>query len=284
MTSGGNGSAGGAPLLELENVSSAYGPFRAIFDVSFSVPEGSATALLGPNGAGKSTVARVCTGLVSITSGRMLYDGVDVTTIPGWRLGLWRLYGHRRSGRPIYPLGPIPVPQRVSRQTPAWRMARMGIAHAPEGRSVFSSLTVEENLELTFRQALGRKHMGEALDRAYTAFPRLGERRRQSAGTLSGGEQRILSLAKVLANPPRMLVVDELSLGLAPIVLDDVFRILGEIRKAGTSLLIVEQHVGRALQVSDHAVLLNQGRVVHHGRVDELGDAIEQLLPGTPAR
>jgi branched-chain amino acid transport system ATP-binding protein len=249
VTTLGNGSRqADTPLLELENVSSAYGPFRAIFDVSFSLPDGSATALLGPNGAGKSTVARLCTGLVPVTAGHIRYDGLDITGLP------------------------------------AWRMARIGIAHAPEGRSVFSSLTVEENLELTFRQALGRKHMQEALDRAYTAFPRLGERRGQSAGTLSGGEQRILSLAKVLANPPRLLVVDELSLGLAPIVLDDVFRILGDIRQAGTSLLIVEQHVGRALQVSDHAVLLNQGRVVHYGRVDELGDSIEQLLPGTAAR
>ena len=130
MTTVGNGSRGAdAPLLELENVSSAYGPFRAIFDVSFSLPDGSATALLGPNGAGKSTVARRCTGLVPVTSGHIRYDGRDITGLP------------------------------------AWRMARIGIAHAPEGRSVFSSLTVEENLELTFRQALGRRHMGEALDR-----------------------------------------------------------------------------------------------------------------------
>ncbi len=249
MTTVGNGSgAPGSKLLELSDVSSAYGPFRAIFDVSFSLPEGSATALLGPNGAGKSTVARICTGLVPVTSGDVWFAGQKITRLP------------------------------------AWRIARMGIAHAPEGRSVFSSLTVEENLVLTFRQALGRKHMQEGIDRAYEAFPRLGERRKQSAGTLSGGEQRILSLAKVLANPPRLLVVDELSLGLAPIVLDDVFRILSDIRRAGTTLLIVEQHVGRALQVSDHAVLLNQGRVVHYGSVDELGDAIDQLLPGTPAR
>jgi branched-chain amino acid transport system ATP-binding protein len=249
VTTVGNGSGEpGSKLLELVNVSSAYGPFRAIFDVSFSLPEGSATALLGPNGAGKSTVARICTGLVPVTSGDVWFAGHKITGLP------------------------------------AWRIARMGIAHAPEGRSVFSSLTVEENLVLTFRQALGRKHMQDGIDRAYEAFPRLGERRRQSAGTLSGGEQRILSLAKVLANPPRLLVVDELSLGLAPIVLDDVFRILSDIRRAGTTLLIVEQHVGRALQVSDHAVLLNQGRVVHYGRVDELGDAIDQLLPGTPAR
>ncbi len=235
------------PLLELEDVSSAYGPFRAIFDVSFVVPEGAVVALLGPNGAGKSTVARVTTGLVPVTSGHILLDGEDITGLP------------------------------------AYRLARLGIAHAPEGRSVFSSLTVEENLVLPFRQALGKKGVPEALERAYSHFPRLGERRKQNAGTLSGGEQRMLSLARVLAEPPRLLVVDELSLGLAPIVVDEVFATLREIRDKGTSLLVVEQHVGRALELADHAVLLSQGRVLHHGRVDELGDAIEELLPGAPA-
>jgi branched-chain amino acid transport system ATP-binding protein len=240
-----NGS--GKPLLELEAVSSAYGPFRAIFDVSFVVPEGAVVALLGPNGAGKSTVARVSTGLVPVTSGHIRFDGREVTGLP------------------------------------AWRMARLGIAHAPEGRSVFSSLTVEENLVLPFRQALGKKGVPAALERAYSHFPRLGERRKQSAGTLSGGEQRMLSLARVLAEPPRLLVVDELSLGLAPIVVDEVFSTLRKIKDEGTSLLVVEQHVGRALEIADHAVLLSQGRVLHHGRVDELGEAIEKLLPGTPA-
>jgi branched-chain amino acid transport system ATP-binding protein len=240
-----NGS--GPPLLQMEAVSASYGAFRAIFDVSLSVPERSVVALLGPNGAGKSTVARVVSGLVPATSGRLSFDGADITHLP------------------------------------AWRLARLGISHAPEGRSVFASLSVEENLTLTFRQALGRRNMGDALERAYSHFPRLGERRKQNAGTLSGGEQRMLSLAKVLANPPRLLVVDELSLGLAPIVVDDVFQTLREISRAGTSLLVVEQHVGRALEIADRAVLLSQGRAIHEGPVDELGDVIEKLLPGRPA-
>ncbi|MGH9207340.1 MAG: ABC transporter ATP-binding protein, partial [Acidimicrobiales bacterium] len=183
-----NGS--GPPLLEMRNVSSSYGPFRAIFDVSFTVPEGSAVALLGSNGAGKSTVARVATGLVPITTGELYFSGQDVTGVSPHKL------------------------------------AQLGISHAPEGRSVFSSLSVEENLVLPFRQSLGKKGVQPALERAYEAFPRLSERRKQNAGTLSGGEQRMLSLAKVLANPPKLLVVDELSLGLAPIVVDEVFRIL----------------------------------------------------------
>lgn len=241
-------SNGSSPtLLELEEVSASYGPFRALFGVSFTVPAGSAVALLGSNGAGKSTVARVVTGLVPVSSGRVRFDGMDVT---GW---------------------------------PAHRLAAAGMAHAPEGRSIFSSLTVEENLVLTFRQALGKKGMQAALDRAYTSFPRLRERRKQNAGTLSGGEQRMLSLAKVLANPPKFLVVDELSLGLAPIIVEEVFATLKRIREEGTSILVVEQHVTFALDLADYAVLLSQGTVVHHGPVDELGDIVDKLLPGASA-
>ncbi len=234
-------------LLELSNVSAGYGKFRAVFDVSFAVPEGQAVALLGPNGAGKSTLARVCTGLIPTTSGTIRFAGEDITGLATWKL------------------------------------ARLGIAHAPEGRSVFSTLTVEENLGLPFRQALGKSGMGAAMLRAYEAFPRLSERRRQAAGTLSGGEQRMLSLAKVLANPPRLLVVDELSLGLAPIVVDEVFATLARIRQGGTSLLIVEQHVGKALALADRAVLLTKGTVTHEGPVDELRGLVGELLPGGPA-
>ncbi len=234
-------------LLELDHVSAAYGKFRAVFDVSFSVPEGHAVALLGPNGAGKSTIARVCTGLIPVSSGAVRFDGKDITELSTWQL------------------------------------SRLGIAHAPEGRSVFGTLTVEENLTLPFRRLLGKAGVAAAIARAYSAFPRLGERRKQIAGTLSGGEQRMLSLAKVLAAPPRLLVVDELSLGLAPIVVDEVFATLARIREAGTSLLIVEQHVGKALSLADRAVLLTKGSVTYEGRVDELGDQIGQLLPGGSA-
>jgi branched-chain amino acid transport system ATP-binding protein len=227
-----------APLLELLDVYAGYGPFRALFGVSLTVPAGSAVALLGPNGAGKSTVARVATGLVPATSGRIRFEGEDVT------------------GRRPY------------------RLARMGIAHAPEGRSVFASLSVEENLVLRFRAALGRAGVAAALRRAYRSFPPLAERRRQKAGTLSGGEQRMLSLAAVLANPPRLLVVDELSLGLAPAVIDDVFAALTQIRDAGTSLLIVEQHVARALSLADYAVLLSKGQVERSGPAAEIAAAL----------
>ncbi len=230
------------PVLELRNVSAAYGRFRALFGVSLTVEAGSVTALLGPNGAGKSTVARVATGLVPSSGGQILFEGEDVTGVSTWRL------------------------------------VRRGVAHAPEGRSVFATLDVEDNLRLTFLRALPRKEAAEALERSYARFPGLGHRRRQLAGTLSGGEQRMLALARVLAVPPKLLVVDELSLGLAPRVVDDVFRALREIRAAGTSLLVIEQQVPRALELAEQVVILRRGAVVHSGPAAELGGLAAELL------
>jgi branched-chain amino acid transport system ATP-binding protein len=208
-----------------------------------SVPAGSVTALVGSNGAGKSTIARVASGLVPVSNGRIFFAGEDVTGLSTWRL------------------------------------VRLGMAHAPEGRSVFATLDVEDNLRLTFIRALGRKRAGEALERAYARFPGLADRRRQLAGTLSGGEQRMLALARVLAVPPKLLVVDELSLGLAPRVVDDVYRALREIRDAGTSLLVIEQQLPRALKLAEQLVVLRKGRVVESGPVGDLSDLARELLP-----
>jgi len=234
----------GAPgtLLGVEAVSAAYGSYRALFGVSFTVPERGIVALLGSNGAGKSTVARVVSGLVPATGGRIVFAGRDVTA--------W----------------------------PAHRIAAAGLVHVPEGRAVFSSLDVEENLTLSFRAKVGRRGVADALERAYRAFPVLGERRRQLAGTLSGGQQRMLSLAKVLAVPPRLLVVDELSLGLAPVIVDAVYDGLVAIRNAGTALLVVEQQIDRALGIADRAVLLARGSVVFEGSAAEARGAVHRLL------
>jgi branched-chain amino acid transport system ATP-binding protein len=232
-----------APLFELRNVEAGYGPFRALFGVSLTVNEGSVLTLLGSNGAGKTTVARVCSGLIKPTAGKLLFDGEDVT-----------------GKRP-------------------YRLARKGIVQAPEGRSVFASLTVEENLLLPLRRTLGRSGTRGGLARAYEMFPPLSQRRRQLAGTLSGGEQRMLALARVLAKPPRLLVCDELSLGLAPIVVDEVYKTLAAIREAGTTLLIVEQHVAHALSIADEVAVLVKGRVTYDGPVAEMGDLSERLLP-----
>jgi branched-chain amino acid transport system ATP-binding protein len=231
-----------APLLELCDIDAAYGPFRAIFGVSFALAPGRVLALLGSNGAGKTTIARVCSGLIVPTSGKVFFEGADVT-------------GQR-----------------------AFKYARLGITHAPEGRSVFASLTVEENLELTFRRSRGRHGVREALDQAFTLFPRLGDRRRQVAGTLSGGEQRMLSLSRVIVEKPRLLIADELSLGLAPIIVDEVYETLGTIRDSGTTLLIVEQHVHHALALADDAIVLVKGEVAYSGPVAELGDLQARVL------
>jgi len=234
--------AGAPPALEVEHVSAAYGPYRALFDVSFTVPAGGVTALLGSNGSGKSTVARVVSGLLASTSGTIRIGGRDVT------------------------------------QKPAFKIARGGMAHVPEGRAIFASLTVEENLTLAFRQRLGRKRADEALERAYVTFPILGERRKQRGGTLSGGQQRLLSLAKVLMAPPEVLVADELSLGLAPVVIDAVYDGLRRINQAGTALLIVEQQVDRALGLCEQAVVLEHGAVAFFGPSQEAVRAVEQVL------
>lgn len=235
--------APGTPLLELRDIEAGYGPFRSLFGVSLAVHPSKVLALLGANGSGKTTVVRVASGLVKPTSGHIFFEGSDVT-------------GRR-----------------------AHKLAQLGIVHAPEGRSVFASLTVEENLVLTFRQVFGRRGARARLEQAYELFPRMGERRRQLAGTLSGGEQRMLSLARVLVRAPKILITDELSLGLAPVIIDEVYETLATIRDSGCALLIVEQHVHQALTLADDVVVLSRGRVVLSGSAAELGDVTEQLLP-----
>jgi branched-chain amino acid transport system ATP-binding protein len=232
------------PVLELRSVSAAYGPFRALFDVSLTVDRGESVALVGSNGAGKTTVARVASGLVVPSAGAVIVDGVDMTSA--------RTYA----------------------------FARAGVAHAPEGRSVFASLTVEENLSLSFRRVHGRRGLRKSLDLAYEMFPVLGRRRGQTAGTLSGGEQRMLSLARVLVDLPKVLIADELSLGLAPIIVDELYESLRRLRGEGTSLLIVEQQVVQALRLCDRVAVLDHGSVSWTGdSTDATGVVAEVLDP-----
>ncbi len=220
-------------LLELDAVDAGYGPFRALFGVSLAIEPGGVVALLGANGAGTTTVARVASGLVAPTAGAVRFDGVDLT------------------GRHTY------------------EFARAGIVHAVEGRSVFASLTVQENLTMALERGRDRRALEAAHEEAYDLFPRLGERRRQVAGTLSGGEQRMLALARVMVERPRLLVADELSLGLAPIIVEEVYATLATIRDAGTTLLIVEQHIGHALALADTATILEKGVVTYAGPAAE---------------
>ncbi|MDQ6696936.1 MAG: ABC transporter ATP-binding protein [Actinomycetota bacterium] len=222
-------------VLRFDDVHAGYGPFHALFGVSFVIHEAEALALIGPNGAGKTTVARVASGLLPPSSGRVEVNGVDFS------------------------------------RRPAQAFATAGIAHAPEGRSVFATLNVEENLVLPFRRQFGRAGMRAAVDRAYELFPALGQRRRQNAGSLSGGEQRMLTLARALVLEPKLLIADELSLGLAPIITTDIYRVLERILEAGTALLVVEQHVDHALALAQQVVVLERGKAAlagHPSRAD----------------
>jgi branched-chain amino acid transport system ATP-binding protein len=222
-----------APMLELSGITGGYGSTTVLRDVSLSVARGSVVALLGPNGAGKSTTMRMASGLLRPQQGRVMLDGQDVT-----------------------------------RATPS-RRARLGICHVMEGRSIFPSLTVRENLRL---QAPRHSSISDVLDRTEQVFPRLAERRRQIAGTLSGGEQQMLALMRAYLSNPRVVLVDEASLGLAPVIVDQIFEFLARIARDGVSLLVVEQYAERVLAIATMAYLLNQGRVVHSGPAQDLDE------------
>jgi len=233
------------PVLELAGVSAEYGPFRALFGVSLRVEPGQAVALVGSNGAGKTTVARVASGLIPPTSGTVAVNGDDMT-------------GAR-----------------------TYRFAQAGVAHATEGRSVFATLSVEENLTLSFRRVHGRAGVRTSLERAYELFPVLGMRRSQIAGTLSGGEQRMLSLARVMVEQPKILIADELSLGLAPIIVTSLYDSLARLRAQGTALLIVEQQIGHALALADQVALLDHGTVTWTGNSADAASVVHQAFQPT---
>ena len=223
-----NGSAPGAPLLEVAGLDVFYGDFQALFGVSMSVPGGGATALVGANGAGKTTLLRTIAGAQPAASGCVRYDGSDITAAPP----------HRRISR--------------------------GIALVPEGRKLFPSLTVEENIQVGAAAAASDAW---PLDRIYGAFPMIARRRRQRAFTLSGGEQQAVAIARALASGPALLLLDEISLGLAPLVVGELYETLGGLRSAGATLVIVEQDLRRAMDTCDHLVCLLEGRVALAGPV-----------------
>ena len=235
-------------MFELCNLTAGYGTTTVLRDVSLVVPAGSVVALLGSNGAGKTTLLRAASGLIP-ARGRITLDGKDLS-------------GHSPHD-----------------------FARAGICHVPEGRGIFRSLTVRDNIVL---QA-GASSLADAIDRATTAFPILGQRLGQTAGTLSGGQQQMLALARAYVTQPKVVLLDEVSMGLAPVVVDEIFDFLGRLAAEGSSLLIVEQYVTRALKLSDYVFLLNRGQVGFAGEpgeldVDELftrymGRSTEAALP-----
>ena len=221
-------------MLSLAAVSAGYGSFQALFGVSLEVPQGEAVGVIGPNGAGKTTLMRVISGLLPLRDGAMTLEG-----------------------RPVGGL-------------PAHRMVEQGIAHVPENRRLFPRLSVEDNLRIGAFIPQARKRFAEQLDWVFTLFPRLKDRREQLAGTLSGGEQQMCAIGRALMSKPKILLMDEPSAGLAPLVVAQVFELVQRIRAEGLTVLIVEQNVQQVLEVVDRAYLLEVGSIRLSGTAAEL--------------
>ncbi|MGW0576362.1 ABC transporter ATP-binding protein [Streptomyces sp. NPDC002920] len=229
--------------LEFRNVSAGYGRQRVLFDISLSVPSGSVVAILGPNGAGKTTTLRAASGLIRPEAGEV------------------RLFGEPVTGLSAAPL------------------ARRGVCHVPEGRGIFPNLTVEENL-LMHSYLVERRSRGEQAELAFTRFPRLAERRRQVAGTMSGGEQQMLALSRALTTSPRLLLLDELSMGLAPLVAEELLGVVRDLTAEGITTVLVEQLVSDALQIADHVIVLEKGRVAMEGEPAVVADHLVSAYLG----
>jgi branched-chain amino acid transport system ATP-binding protein len=222
------------PILSLASVSAAYGSFQALFGVSLDIARGEAVGVIGPNGAGKTTLMRVISGILPMQGGAMSIEGREIGGLP------------------------------------AHRVVEQGIAHVPENRRLFPRLSVEENLRIGAFIPSARAHFAEQLDRVYQLFPRLKERRSQPAGTMSGGEQQMCAIARALMSRPKLLLMDEPSAGLAPIVVQQVFELVHRIRAEGLTVLIVEQNVQQVLDVVDRAYLLEVGAIRLSGTAAEL--------------
>lgn len=221
-------------MLEIKDLCVNYGVIKALKGISFEVNEGEVIALIGANGAGKTTTLHTITGLLSAKSGSIVLDGKDIT------------------------------------RTPAHKIVKMGIAHVPEGRRIFQNLTVLDNIRLGAFTRKDKDAIAEDVEKVYKLFPRLEERKTQIAGTLSGGEQQMLAMGRALMSKPRIVVMDEPSMGLSPILVSEIFDIIESIRKQGTTVLLVEQNAKKALAISDRAYVLETGKIVLSGNASDL--------------
>jgi branched-chain amino acid transport system ATP-binding protein len=221
-------------LLDLEEVAVSYGAIRALKNVSLSVEPGEIVTLIGANGAGKTTTLKTISGLLRPVSGRILFESESIVDVP------------------------------------AHTLVKRGIGHAPEGRGMFPGMSVTENLEMG--AYLRKGNLSESFDRVYTLFPRLQERRKQAAGTLSGGEQQMLAIGRALMSSPKLLLLDEPSMGLAPRLVAQIFSIVAEINQQGTTILLVEQNAAQALKRAHRAYILATGEVVQSGDAATLAD------------
>jgi branched-chain amino acid transport system ATP-binding protein len=223
-------------MLKLSGASASYGSVPAISDITFEVGEGEAVGLLGANGAGKSTTLRAISGLVRLTTGSITFLRTDIASLPPYKI------------------------------------TELGIAHVPEGRQVFPEMTVQENLEIGAYVPIAKLERRQTLDLVFSIFPVLAERRKQLAGTMSGGEQQMLAVGRGLMLKPRLLMLDEPSLGLAPVMADVTFQKIQEIHAMGTAILLVEQNVSRALTLVQRAYVLESGKVIMQGTSAELAN------------
>jgi branched-chain amino acid transport system ATP-binding protein len=235
-------------LLDVEDLNVYYGAIHALQGISFSLDQGEIVTLIGANGAGKSTTLRTISGLLRPRRGAVRFHGDDIT------------------------------------MTPPEQIVRLGIGHVPEGRRIFAPLTVRENLEMGAFTRSNPAEISQSLERVFASFPRLKERINQLGGTLSGGEQQMLATARGLMSRPTLLLLDEPSMGLSPIMVDEIFRIIKEINSQGTSILLVEQNALMALQVAHRAYVLETGRIVLHGTAKELRESsrVKEAYLGLP--
>ncbi|HKX03249.1 MAG TPA: ABC transporter ATP-binding protein [Methylomirabilota bacterium] len=233
-------------MLELHAVTAGYGAFTALWDVSLRVGQGEAVAVVGPNGAGKTTLLRAISGLIAPRAGRIAFEGAEL------------------AGRPAY------------------EIVAHGIAHVPEGRRLFPQLTVAENLKMGAFLPSARAHFRESLERVYALFPVLAERPTQRAGSLSGGEQQMLAVGRALMSRPKLILFDEPSMGLAPVMVLRLFDLISRVREVGFTILIVEQNVRQVLKLVDRAYLLEVGRIKIEGRAADLAeqDFVRQAYVG----
>jgi len=231
------------PLLHLQGFEVRYGAVEAVRGIDIAIEKGEIVALLGANGAGKSSTLNAIAGLTPIVGGRLLFEGRDITVLPA----------EARPG--------------------------LGLTLTPEGRRVFGTLSVEDNLAMGAFVAGGQSAIDQAYERVFDLFPILAERRRQFAGTLSGGQQQMLAIGRALMCSPRLLLLDEPSLGLAPIIVEQVFSLIQTLRGQGVTLFIVEQNVAQALHIADRAYMMASGQIVRAGPADEMlaGDALETI-------
>jgi branched-chain amino acid transport system ATP-binding protein len=223
-------------LLEVNNLNVYYGAIHALQGVSFTVEEGEIVTLIGANGAGKSTTLRTVSGLLHPRTGSVIFKGKDIT------------------------------------MTPAEQIVRLGISHVPEGRKIFAPLTVRENLEMGAYTRSDRSEIQQSMEQVFTSFPRMKERINQLGGTLSGGEQQMLATGRGLMSRPSLLLLDEPSMGLSPILVEEIFRIIQEINSQGTSILLVEQNALMALSIANRAYVLETGRIVLSGNAQEVAN------------